>query len=152
MQVSLNGCSVMFACSFTSSTCVQLEDGLTHEVEADGKHMLMLPTFITQLPDGYVCLPLPSRLSLLLVPRVEWAVPNPSNAPLCNDSPFPSSPFLSLETAYPPHQPSVFSANMCGCCWGRRSHTTTAAAGALHSPYPRSPCYTWHRTCVPTAA
>mmetsp|Transcript_20658 Transcript_20658/g.52433 ORF Transcript_20658/g.52433 Transcript_20658/m.52433 type:complete len:508 (-) Transcript_20658:442-1965(-) len=30
----------------------QLEDGLTREVETDGRHMLMLPTYITRLPDG----------------------------------------------------------------------------------------------------
>eukprot|EP00798_Chlamydomonas_sp_ICE-L_P007476 gene7476-621_t len=30
----------------------QLESGLTQDVEVDGKHCLMLPTFITQLPDG----------------------------------------------------------------------------------------------------
>jgi hypothetical protein len=30
----------------------QLEDGLKRNVETDGRHMLLLPSYITKLPDG----------------------------------------------------------------------------------------------------
>lgn len=33
---------------------VQLENGLKQEIKPNGRHMLMLPTYVTQLPDGWV--------------------------------------------------------------------------------------------------
>lgn len=32
----------------------QLKAGLSKDIEPNGRHMLMLPTFVTKMPTGYV--------------------------------------------------------------------------------------------------